>query len=296
MTQMNTRIEERAGTIRRALIGAGKLTNLLSDPAFKRIFGSEQNKDILIMFLNHMLEHHLKEGMHPVTDIQLLNTEQLPKTDAEKKMIYDILCTDNTGAQFIVEVQRYKHDNLLERLDVYGSTAILRQSYPGWKYDLKPTFLIFIGNFTLDRIPHFRSDHAFTCKQDGKQYFKGYQIILLQLGRLQKKFAELENIDEIWAYLLKNLSTMSKMPDELTQYGKGFEKLFHACELEKMTPQERAAYEAGLEDLVIHELTIQCARKEAIAEGLAEGRQAGLNEGRQEGLAEGVSQGERNKQ
>lgn len=77
-----------------------RFINPFTDVGFKRIFGQEINKDLLIDFLNALLE-----GEKRVKDIRFLDKELLPEYENDRSLIYDIYCTDENGEQFIVEMQ-----------------------------------------------------------------------------------------------------------------------------------------------------------------------------------------------
>lgn len=78
----------------------GKFINPFTDVGFKRIFGQEVSKDLLLSFLNTLLE-----GERIITDLQFLDKEQLPETDIDRGLIYDIYCTTDTGERIVVEMQ-----------------------------------------------------------------------------------------------------------------------------------------------------------------------------------------------
>ena len=83
-----------------------------NDIAFKKIFGSEQNKDVLIHFLNDILG---KQGKEQIEQLTFLNTTQPPAIAAQKRSILDVLCTDAQGIMFIVEMQVAKVRGFIER-------------------------------------------------------------------------------------------------------------------------------------------------------------------------------------
>ena len=91
-----------------------------NDVAFKKIFGTEKNKDILIHFLNDMIT--FKEGAH-IKDVTFLKTVQDPETAAKKTSIVDILCVDEKGNHYIVEMQVAKEKGFEKRAQLYASKA-----------------------------------------------------------------------------------------------------------------------------------------------------------------------------
>ena len=128
----------------------GKFINPFTDVGFKRIFGQEINKDLLIDFLNALLE-----GERSVKDIRFLDKELLPEFSKDRGLIYDIYCTDEKGGEFIVEMQNKEHVNFRERTLYYLSQAIARQGERGadWKFGLKAVYGVFFLNFRLTDLP-----------------------------------------------------------------------------------------------------------------------------------------------
>ena len=124
----------------------GKFINPFTDVGFKRIFGQEINKDLLIDFLNALLE-----GERQVKDITFLDKEQLPVFEDDRKLIYDVYCTDENDEQFIVEMQNQSHLNFRSRTVYYLSQAVARQGEKGskWMYDLKAVYGVFFLNFPM---------------------------------------------------------------------------------------------------------------------------------------------------
>ena len=78
-----------------------KYINLLTDFGFKRVFGTESNKNLLIDFLNTLLPPH-----HQIQDLTFINTENLGSTALDRKAIFDIYCQGENGERFIVEIQK----------------------------------------------------------------------------------------------------------------------------------------------------------------------------------------------
>ena len=144
-----------------------KFINPFTDVGFKRIFGQEINKDLLIDFLNALLD-----GERQVKDIKFLNKELLPIFESDRGLIYDVYCTDENGEQFIVEMQNKEHVNFRERTVYYLSQAISRQGEKGvdWKFDLKAVYGVFFLNFSMTNLPHkLRTDlSSFPCSRKRK--------------------------------------------------------------------------------------------------------------------------------
>ena len=109
-----------------------KYVNPLTDFGFKKIFGEEPNKDILISFLNEILPER-----HTIEDLSYLRNERLGKSEVDRKAIYDLYCTSTTGERFIVELQKAKQNYFKDRSIFYSSFPIQEQAQKGeWDFRL----------------------------------------------------------------------------------------------------------------------------------------------------------------
>ena len=84
---------------------AEKYINPFTDFGFKKLFGTEVNKDLLMDFLNELIS-----GKGKITEVKYLNSEQMGRTEYDRKAVFDIHCQTDTGETFIVEMQKSKHD------------------------------------------------------------------------------------------------------------------------------------------------------------------------------------------
>ena len=126
----------------------GVYINLLTDFGFKRIFGTEDNKDLLIAFLNSVLK--IKGG---IKDLQYANPERKGRIKSDRTTIFDLHCITGKSERIIVEVQNHSHKNFKERGLSYACRAILDQEKKGkeWKFELCPVYVVNIVNFRLNK-------------------------------------------------------------------------------------------------------------------------------------------------
>ena len=94
-----------------------KYINPFTDFGFKKLFGTEFNKEILIDFLNQVLG-----GKEWIQDLTYLNTENLGNTEADRKAIFDLYCENKTGEKFIIELQNAEQLYFKDR-SMFYSTA-----------------------------------------------------------------------------------------------------------------------------------------------------------------------------
>ena len=123
-----------------------KYIDRLSDFGFKRVFGTEPNKQLLIDFLNTFLpdRHHIK-------DLTFKNNENIGNNQIDRKDVFDIYCQAESGERFIVDIQKAKH-NFFKDLSIYYSTfPIQEQALKGnWEYKLSPVYTVGILDFVFD--------------------------------------------------------------------------------------------------------------------------------------------------
>ncbi len=117
-----------------------------TDFTFKRIFGTERNKRFLIHFLNCFVSKYTGE----IADITYLPTEQYGEEDSQRRVVFDILCVDGEGRQFIIEMQRAKQTEYADRSVFYLSRAISeRVRKGGSSYRILPTYSVNLLDFEL---------------------------------------------------------------------------------------------------------------------------------------------------
>ncbi|MEO1623912.1 MAG: PD-(D/E)XK nuclease family transposase, partial [Bacteroidota bacterium] len=87
-----------------------KYINPLTDFGFKKLFGTEPNKVLLIDFLNQILP-----DQHKIKDLSYSRNEQFGQNDLDRKAIFDLYCVGESGERFIVEVQKAKQNYFKDR-------------------------------------------------------------------------------------------------------------------------------------------------------------------------------------
>ena len=114
-----------------------KYINLFTDYGFKRVFGTEINKDILIDFLNELLRNEAGE----IKDITFLTSEQMGYTEMDRKAVFDLYCENEKGEKFIVELQKARQNFFKERSVFYSTFPIQSQAEKGvWNYKLNAVY------------------------------------------------------------------------------------------------------------------------------------------------------------
>jgi len=194
----------------------GRYINLFTDFGFKKIFGSEENKDILLDFLNTLLA-----DKQQIINLQFLNSELLGGTITERKAIFDLYCENDKGEKFIVELQRAKQEFFKERSIFYASRAIESQSRRGkWDYNWQAVYTIAIMDFEFSGMEHenVKSDVILYDTENQIQFSDKLRFIYLEMPKFNKMEDELETNYDKWLYLLKNMSELDEIPLRLQAF------------------------------------------------------------------------------
>jgi predicted transposase/invertase (TIGR01784 family) len=219
-----------------------KYINPYTDFGFKKLFGEEGNKDLLIDFLNQLLPTH-----HQIADLNFRNPESLADLSAERKAIFDIHCKAISGERFIVEMQKAKVKYFKDRSLFYITFPIRDQAQQGdWNFRLAPIYFVAILDFEYDEAEErrkFRRDVALK-DQDGDMFFDKLHFKFLQMPLFNKKENELTDKFDKWCYFLKNLESFEHIPNILNE--PIFQKAFGTAELARLSAEQRDKYEQSL--------------------------------------------------
>jgi len=249
---------------------AEKYINPFTDYGFKRIFGEEINKDLLLDFLNELL----KEEQGQIKDLTYLKTEQLGDSDIDRKAIFDLYCENEKGEKFIVELQKSKQNFFKDRTVYYSTFPIREQAKRAdWDYELKAVYTIAILDFVFDSDKvepnKFRYDVKLTDTETKKVFYDKLTFIYLEMPKFNKDVDELENRFEKWLYVLRNLNRLERIPEKLKE--QIFEKVFETAEIAKFTPDQVRSYEDSLKYYRDLKNSLDTAKAEGVAEGIEKG-------------------------
>ena len=252
-----------------------KFINLFTDFGFKKIFGSEPNKDLLIHFLNTLLN-----GKEKIKDLVYLKSERLGKRKTERKAIYDLFCENQNGEKFIVEVQRVEQQFFKDRSIFYSTFPIQEQAKTGkWDYELKAVYMIGILDFSFEDTKEDKLFHKVQLidVETYEIFYHKLTYIYLEIPKFDKKLEDLENDYERWLYAFKNLHKLRDTPQEL-QDGI-FQRLMELAEVACLTKKELGLYQESLKEYWDLDNSIDTAFMKGEQSGIEKGKELGLQEG-----------------
>ena len=252
-----------------------------NDYAFKRVFGSEKNKDILIHFLNDILDH---QYIGQILEVTFLPTVQAPEVAAQKQSIVDVLCQDQRGVQYIVEIQVSATAGFEKRAQYYAAKAYSGQLFEGDDYNqLRAVIFLAITNFVMfPEKPAIKSDHIILDRATYEHDLKEFSFTFIELPKFGKQIDELLTIREKWYYylkhapettheaygrLVKDAPALKRAYDELERF---FWSAAELARYEQVTKRDRDNASALLFQLQQAE---QKGREEGKAEGMVLGKE-----------------------
>jgi predicted transposase/invertase (TIGR01784 family) len=253
-----------------------KYANPYTDFAFKRLFGTESNKGLLIDFLNCLVKPE-----HLIADLEFRISEAIPTSSFERKAFFDIRCTSVSGQHFIVEMQKAKFYHFKDRALFYSSFPIKEQGEKGdWDFKLEPVYFIAILDFRYDEL---EEKHKFLRDvklkdQDGDDFSETLSFKFLQMPLFVKTENELHTHFEKWCYFLKNVHSFEDLPAILNE--PIFTKSCDTLKVANFNQEELDAYEESLKGI----RDLNAVLMDHFNEGKAEGEVIGIEKGEAIGI------------
>ncbi|WP_342271195.1 Rpn family recombination-promoting nuclease/putative transposase [Candidatus Tisiphia endosymbiont of Parasteatoda lunata] len=262
-----------------------------NDVAFRRIFGSEKNKDILIHFINDVLE---LKGSDRIKEVTFLPTIQEPEIASKKQSIVDVLCKDENGVQLIIEMQVSPQEGFEKRAQYYAAKAYSRQLNKGKKegaryIDLKAVIFIAISDNIIfkDKV-FYKSDHIILDKDSYAHDLKDFSFTFIELPKFKiTDINLLTNIIEKWCYFFKHADETSESDlRKIIGSDQVIERAYEELNQFNWTEEELLTYEQETKRIMDNKAAEDYLIESAKAEGKAEGIEIGETRGIQIGKAE----------
>jgi len=187
-----------------------EFVDVKNDIAFRKIFGNENKKEILISFLNAVLE--LPEGKK-IIDVKIEDPSQLPEIKELKNTILDVRATDERNISYIVEMQVEEPLGFDKRVQYYTAKQYSSQIDIGDDYP-KLNQIIFIGilNFNFFSGKHYLTKHQIINKKTGLQELKDLEFNFIELLKFNKKLEKLKTLIDKWIFFIKNAPDLKMIP------------------------------------------------------------------------------------
>jgi len=242
-----------------------KFVDIKNDIAFRKILGNENKKEILISFLNAVLE--LPKGKK-IKRIEIKNPYQLPDIKDLKSSILDVKVTDERNINYIVEMQVEEPDGFENRVQYYTAKQYSSQIEKGDDYP-KLNQVIFIGILDFiffDDDEEYITRHRTVNVKTQKSKLNGMEYNFVELPKFTKKIKECKTLVDKWIYFIQNAPNLNVIPADVKD--EGLKHAYEDADRHNWTKVELEAYhyaemrkqdEKGKTDL-----TVNKAVKEAV--------------------------------
>ncbi len=269
------------------------------DLVFKKLFGDDQNKDLLLSLINSMLAEGDK-----MKDVTIKNPYNIPDYLSGKLSVLDIKAVDEKGRRYNVEMQIIGHDDYGQRTLFYWAQAFTEQIGAGSQYSgLNKTIVINLVDFEF-----FEEDES--VKDEDKRYHREVVLsdrktneIYKQLDYLSVHFVELKKFDEDkhgikntldrWITFLNRAGEFNEddIPEEIAT--EEIKKAVVQLNTMYLKEQEQEHYNRQRILLMDEHSRLETAKRKGLEEGKIEGIKEGKKEGIKEGIKEGKKEGEK---
>ncbi len=253
-----------------------------TDFGFRKLFGTEKNKDLPLSFINSLLQ-----GRENFKSLRYLDMEQ-PGT----RTVLNVCCENDCGEPVLVELQLGEY-MAFDIQSLYHASFPIREQMRAGKW--KAVYVIVILNFTLDMEDEgdFFHEVQLMDRRTNEVFYENLTFIYLEMPKFNKREDELDGMSDKWMFALRNLADLTKRPAALQD--KVFDKLFRVADTAKLTVEEYRSYEDSLKTYRDWRSVIDTAEhngwEQGYAEGFEEGREEGRKQGREEGFEEGREEG-----
>ncbi|MDQ4484113.1 Rpn family recombination-promoting nuclease/putative transposase [Bacillus cereus] len=275
-----------------------QLVNLRIDFAFKQLFGTNGSEDILIAFLNAMLQESLES---PIASLQLEDPHLQREHTNDKLSILDISATLDTGTKVNVEIQLNNNHDMMKRSLYYWGKLYTSQLQKGMPYSaLRKTITINLLNFIifLDH-KEFHTKGTLWNTQQQKLLSDDIEIHIVEIPKLTEQWHEEKvnpwkdpfarwllllsaNEDE---HLTKLLEDIAMNQDPILQ------KAINKWERMSQDSSFRQAYDAREKVLMDEAAKFAHAETEGMKRGMEKGLEKGIEKGIEQGIEKGIEQG-----
>ena len=245
-----------------------KFLDIKTDFAFKKVFGSEDSKELLINFLNAVIifEHNQK-----IKSLTIVDPYNIPMLKGMKDTYVDVKAELNNNSHVIIEMQVLNHEGFEKRILYNAAKKYSAQLKKGDQYHLlNPVIALTITDFELfpeqkELISHYK----LLEKKNFIEYSDDIELIFIELPKFIKTEKELTSIQDKWLYFIKNAGSLEYVPKNLS---KEIEKAYQIANEANFTEEELHLQHRKREWIYIQKNSIELALKTGKAEGKAEGK------------------------
>jgi len=258
-----------------------RFLDVKTDFAFKKVFGSEGSKDILLSFLNAIITF---PGGEVIEDLIIVDPYQIPLIKGMKDTYVDVKARLDNGSTVIIEMQVLNIEGFEQRVLYNAAKTYSTQLVQGDQYQLlNPVIAITITDFTMfNEIPDYKTVFRLLEKQHLIDYSGDIELIFIELPKFQKTETDLTDIVEKWIYFVKNAGSLEFIPETLASTP-AIAHAFTIANLAGLTQEEHDAQWKRRDFIMLQRGSIEYAEKLAMKKGLEKGIEQGVKQGIEKG-------------
>nr|WP_202117266.1 Rpn family recombination-promoting nuclease/putative transposase [Clostridium chromiireducens] len=255
------------------------------DFAFKKLFGSEENKDILIAFINSILSEEQQ-----ISDIILKNPYNIASYKNDKMSILDIKAVDEKGIWYDIEMQLSEQIFYQKRAFYYWAKVYSDQMEGGYNYDkLRKTISINILDFDYVDEEDFHNVYKVFNEKSKKELSSVFEMHFIELNKFNKDFKDIKTALDRWVIFLNRAYELEKdrIPEELAK-DDAVKKAVEKLDVMYLDKEEREMYENELKRLRDYIAEMKTAEIRGMEKGIEKGMEKGLEKGVEKGEKQGI--------
>ncbi len=192
-----------------------RFLDVRTDYAFKKVFGSEESKPILISFLNGIID--FVDGSK-ITDLTIVDPYQIPLIKGMKDSYVDVKAILSSGGRVIIEMQVLNFEGLEKRILYNAAKAYSTQLMKAEDHTLEPIIAITITDFVMfSDIQPVITYFKLREKEKLLTYSDDIELIFAELPKFTKTEAELQTITDKWLYFVKNAGSLEYVPAAMAE-------------------------------------------------------------------------------
>ena len=265
-----------------------KFLDIKTDYAFKKVFGVEENKDILIEFLNSIVKF---PNNNKIKDLTIIDPYNIPMLKGMKDTFVDVKAILDDDSKVIIEMQVLNHEGFEKRVLYNIAKNYSSQLNKGEEYGLlKPVIALTITDFIMfDEFKKYESKFKILEKEEFINYSDDIELIFIELPKFTKKLKDIKSIKDKYIYFIKNVENLEYIPKELKSLKKAFDIINEA----NLSKEELELQYKRKEFISIQKLAVLKAKNDGLKQGLKQGVKRGMKEGLKEGIKEGLKEGDK---
>ena len=240
-----------------------------TDFAFKKVFGSEDSKDILINFLNSMITF---ENDAQIKSLEIVDPYNIPMLKGMKDTYVDVKAQLDNGHHVIIEMQVLNHEGFEKRILYNAAKKYSAQLKKGDDFHLlNPVIALTITDFELfpdqkELISHYK----LLEKKQLIEYNDDIELIFIELPKFKKQEQELVTIQDKWIYFIKNAGSLEYIPNNMTGE---LEKAYQIANEANFSEEELDLQHRKKDWIYIQKSSLELATRKGLEAGMEAGKE-----------------------